>query len=194
MLSVLLRNLMKQLPSVFGKRKRKKKKPAWPVTSLPITVDRPEALTALATFSAEASPICGLEVALPIFAFEEAPTVDGAKSEEVVMCVSKQQNNKVLALEGASERGTMSISKQEREIVFALETAMKFLNDAINKDPFLNEIITERNNVLELIEAKAATLMEMEIEMEKQKSMIQENNKLIDQLQLYTSQMEGSVV
>ena len=42
-------------------------------------VDRPEALTALATFSAEASPICGLEVALPIFAFEEAPTVDGAK-------------------------------------------------------------------------------------------------------------------
>ena len=43
------------------------------------------------------------------------------------MCVSKQQNNKVLALEGASERGTMSISKQEREIVFALETAMKFL-------------------------------------------------------------------
>ena len=67
-------------------------------------------------------------------------------------------------------------------------------NDAINKDPFLNEIITERNNVLELIEAKAATLMEMEIEMEKQKSMIQENNKLIDQLQLYTSQMEGSVV
>ena len=43
------------------------------------TVARPEVLTALSAFVAEASPMCALDVALPAFAYEEATTVDGAK-------------------------------------------------------------------------------------------------------------------
>ena len=43
------------------------------------TVARPEVLTALSAFVAEASPMCALEVALPTFANEEATAVDGAK-------------------------------------------------------------------------------------------------------------------
>jgi len=63
-------------------------------------------------------------------------------------------------------------------------------NDVIKDYPVVKEIITERNNILEQIEAKAIKMSAMEDEMEQQQRMMHENNKLIELLTLYTRQLE----
>ena len=71
---------------------------------------------------------------------------------------------------------------------------MTLRNDVIKDYPVVKEMITERNNILELIEAKTIKMRVMEDEMEQQQRMIHENNKLIELLTLYTRQLEGTVV
>ena len=71
---------------------------------------------------------------------------------------------------------------------------MTLRNDVIKDYPVVKEMITERNNILELIEAKTIKMRAMEDEMEQQQRMIHENNKLIELLTLYTRQLEGTVV
>ena len=67
---------------------------------------------------------------------------------------------------------------------------MTLRNDVIKDYPVVKEMITERNNILELIEAKTIKMRAMEDEMEQQQRMIHENNKLIELLTLYTRQLE----
>ena len=71
---------------------------------------------------------------------------------------------------------------------------MTLRNDVIKDYPVVKEMITERNNILELIEAKTIKMRAMEDEMQQQQRMIHENNKLIELLTLYTRQLEGTVV
>jgi len=71
---------------------------------------------------------------------------------------------------------------------------MTLRNDVIKDYPVVKEMITERNNILEQIEAKTIKMRAMEDEMQQQQRMIHENNKLIELLTLYTRQLEGTVV
>ena len=71
---------------------------------------------------------------------------------------------------------------------------MTLRNDVIKDYPVVKEMITERNNILELIEAKTIKMRAMEDEMQQQQRMIHKNNKLIELLTLYTRQLEGTVV
>ena len=55
------------------------------------------------------------------------------------------------------------------------------------------EVVSERNNILDLIEEKSVKMQKMETEMLEHQRQIEKNNKLIEVLELYTKRMKDAV-
>ena len=55
------------------------------------------------------------------------------------------------------------------------------------------EVVSERNNILDLIEEKSVKMQKMETEMLEHHRQIEKNNKLIEVLELYTKRMKDAV-